>query len=141
VIAKRRQNVSRLAANVVWRLVDAALDTAAPLVGLGAAAGIGSGYLHAVDRAAVTVAKVGSQIIELPYEMFTKGGLFLDNQFLQYGLATFGDVASNLARNPGRTLVALAAGYIVAKGAAKISSHYRLRWMRRPAGTLAVMPR
>jgi hypothetical protein len=133
VIARRRRDVRRLAANIVWRIADAALDAAAPIVGLGAAAGIGSGYVRALDRAAVTVAQVGSQIIELPYEMLTKGGVFVDNQFLQYGLATFGDIASNLARDPRRTLIALTAGYLIAKGAAKVSSHYRLRWMRRPA--------
>ena len=141
MIAKRRRNVGRLAANIVWRIADAGLDAAAPLLGLGAAAGIDSGYAQALERAAATVAKVGSQIIEFPYEMLTKGGVFLDNQFLQYGLATFGDVASNLARDPQKTLIALIAGYLVAKGAAKVSSHYRLRWMRRPAGTLSVMPR
>lgn len=81
-------------------------------------------------RAAETVATVGSQIAEIPYEILASGGIFLDNQFLRYALATFGDVASSMAREPGTTLAALAAGYLVAKGLAKASSYSRMRWMR-----------
>lgn len=124
----------------VWRLVDGAVDTVAPLVGLGAAAGIDRGYANAVDRAAVTVWKITALILAIPYDMVTKGGIFLDNQFLKYGLATFGDVIANLAREPATTLVALTAGYLLAKIVAKISSYYRHRWMWRPLPTVKAVP-
>ncbi len=127
---ERRRNVGKLIGNAAWRVADAALDASAPLVGLGAAAGIDKGYVNAMHRAAETVVRVGSQIAEIPYEIFARGGILLDNQFLKYGLATFGDVVSSMAREPGKTLAALAAGYLVAKGLAKASSHYRMRWKR-----------
>ena len=124
------RRIGKLVGNAAWRVVDAALDASAPLVALGAAAGIDRGYVHAMHRAGETVATVGSQIVEIPYEIFASGGIFLDNQFLRYALATFGDVASSMAREPGTTLAALAAGYLVAKGLAKASSYSRMRWMR-----------
>ncbi len=132
----RMRKVGRLIGSGVWLLIDGALDTVAPLVGLGAAAGIDRGYVNAIDRAIVTVGKVGLLILAIPYDMATKGGIFLDNQFLKYGLATFGDVVSNLAREPGKTLVALTSGYLLAKILAKFSSYYRKRLARRPVATL-----
>ena len=128
--AGQKRSVGILIGNVVWRLADAAFDASAPLVGLGAAAGGDQGYASAFERAVETVAIVGSQVVEIPYEVFAKGGVFLDNEFLKYGLATFGDVASSMARAPVRTLGALAVGYLVAKAIAKTSSHYRMRWVR-----------
>ncbi len=122
-------------------LVDAALDVSAPLVALGAAAGIDRGYANAIDRAFVTVGKVGVQILEIPYQILTKGGIFLDNQFLMYGLATLGDVTSNMARGPGRTLTTLVFAYLVAKGLAKLSSYYRRLWAVRPEAVLRSSPR
>ena len=136
----RGRKVGKLMGNAAWRVADAAFDASAPLVGLGAAAGIDAGYVNAMDEAVVAVATVGSQIAEIPYEIFTKGGIFLDNQFLRYGLATFGDVASNMAREPGKTLGALAAGYLMAKGLAKVSSYFRMRWTRRSVATPRVLP-
>ena len=116
--------------NAAWRVVDGALDVCAPLIGLGAAAGIGRGYANAVFSAAETVATVCRQVAEIPYEVFARGGILLDNDFLKYGLAMFGDVASGIAREPGKTLTALTAGYLGAKGLAKTSSYLRGRWMR-----------
>jgi len=127
---ERRRSFGKFLGNAAWRVADGALDVSAPLVGLGAAAGIDRGYANAVARAAETVATVGSQIAAIPYEVFARGGIFLDNEFLKYGLATFGDVASSLAREPGKTLAALAAGYLGAKGLAKASSYLRVRWIR-----------
>jgi hypothetical protein len=141
VTGARRRKARTLMGNAVWRVVDAALDASAPLVGLGAAAGIDAGYVNAMERAGETVAIVGAQIVEIPYEIFTKGGVFLDNKFLKYGLATLGDVASNLAREPGKTLTALAAGYLAAKALAKVSSYYRIRWRGRSPATLRAVPR
>ncbi len=128
----RMRKVGRLMGVTVWLLIDGALDTVAPLVALGAAAGIDRGYVNAIDRAIVTVGKVGVLILAVPYDMATKGGIFLDNQFLKYGLATFGDVVANLARDPGKTLVALTAGYLLVKILVKFSSFFRKRVARRP---------
>ncbi len=80
----------------------------------------------------MTVGKIGLLILAIPYDMATKGGIFLDNQFLQYGLATFGDVFSNLAKDPGKTLVALTSGYLLVKILVKFSSYFRKRLGRRP---------
>jgi len=134
------RKVGRLFVTAVWMIADGVVDTIAPLVGLGAAAGIDGGYVKAMDRAIVTVGKVGLLILAIPYEMATKGGIFLDNQFLKYGVATFGDVVSNLARDPGKTLVALASGYVLAKIVSKLSSFYRRRWTGRSPATLRAAP-
>ncbi len=136
----RVRKVGKLMGVAAWLLFDGALDTIAPLVGLGAAAGIDRGYVNAIDRAMVTVGKVGLLILAIPYDMATKGGIFLDNQFLKYGLATFGDVVSNLARDPGKTLVALTAGYLLVKILVRFSSYFRKRLARRPVATLRELP-
>lgn len=73
------------------------------MAGLGAA-GVDQGYAHAGYRAAEIIAKTGAQIAGIPHEVIFHGGVFLDNEFLKYGLGTFGDIASNLARAPGKTL-------------------------------------
>ncbi len=132
--------IARVMVAGIWMLADALVDTIAPLVGLGAAAGVDRGYANAVDRAIVTVGKIGFLVVAIPYDIATKGGIFLDNQFLKYALATFGDVVSNLAREPGTTLVALASGYLLAKIIAKLSSHYRKRWVGRPPAVMRAVP-
>ncbi len=129
------RKAGRLMGVGAWLLFDGVLDTIAPLVGLGAAAGIDRGYINAIDRAIVTVGKVGVLILAIPYGMATKGGIFLDNQFLKYELATFGDVVANLARDPGKTLVALTAGYLVVKILVRFSSYFRKRSTRRRVAT------
>ncbi len=47
----RMRKVGRLMGIAAWLLFDGALDTIAPLVGLGAAADIDRGYVNAIDRA------------------------------------------------------------------------------------------
>lgn len=134
------RRVPRLIVTGIWMLGDWLLDTVAPLVGLGAAAGIDGGYVNAADRAIVTVEKIGLLILAIPYDIATRGGIFLDNEFLKYGLATFGDVVSNLARDPGKTLLTLAVGYLAAKILAKISSYSRNRLVRRPTVPIRAAP-
>jgi hypothetical protein len=134
ITTPRNRDIATVLANVAWRVLDGALDVSAPLVSLGAAAGIEGGFVSAVGSAAETVGRVGVQIAEIPYEVIVRGGVFLDNEFLKFGLATFGDVASGIARAPGSTLAALATGYLVAKGLGKLSSYFRIRWTRRSRG-------